>query len=99
MPHPLDNGNGDGNSRQEFDSFYGYQLTTNKGHCTISYRNSSNGYYGGNLYLEEDNAPKLGEWSSKNISNWYSIGHLPDWTAYQDRQGSYFSFLKLKAFW
>jgi hypothetical protein len=29
--------------------YYGLQITTAKGACVIAYRNSSNGYYGGNL--------------------------------------------------
>ncbi len=39
----------DGRSRQEYDSLYGVKLTTDKGHADIVYRNSSNGYYGGNI--------------------------------------------------
>lgn len=41
----------DGRTRQEYDSFYGVKLTTNKGHADIVYRNSSNGYYGGSADL------------------------------------------------
>lgn len=29
--------------------FYGFKIVTAKGTCTIDYRNSSNGYYGGSL--------------------------------------------------
>jgi hypothetical protein len=29
--------------------FYGVQLVTDKGYFKLEYRNSSNGYYGGNL--------------------------------------------------
>src|SRR6185312_2099912 len=36
----------DGRGRQEFDSFYGVKILTNKGYADIVYRNSSNGYYG-----------------------------------------------------
>lgn len=28
---------------------YGFQITTERGHCVIAYRNASNGYYGGSL--------------------------------------------------
>ena len=34
---------------EEKMQFYGFAVETVKGRCTISYRNSSNGYYGGNL--------------------------------------------------
>ena len=30
-------------------AYYGCKITTDKGHCILDYRNSSNGYYGGNL--------------------------------------------------
>lgn len=29
--------------------YYGFKITTSKGHIIIDYRNSSNGYYGGSL--------------------------------------------------
>lgn len=38
-------------TRYDLDKIYGYLLTTNAGHCTIAFRNSSNGYYGGELCL------------------------------------------------
>lgn len=34
---------------EEEMSYYGCAIRTAKGTCTIAYRNSSNGYYGGNL--------------------------------------------------
>ena len=37
----------DGRCRQDEDLVYGYRLTTSAGSCVITYRNSSNGYYGG----------------------------------------------------
>ena len=40
-----------GRSRQEEDALYGYVITTDRGRCTIAFRNSSNGYYGGELHL------------------------------------------------
>lgn len=42
MPQPQDD-----RSRQEYDEAYGFRLKTDKGHCDIIYRNSSNGFYGG----------------------------------------------------
>ena len=58
LPTPMDDDRG----RQEVDQAYGFELTTNKGACTIVYRNSSNGYYGGHIYdvtldLGEDDLP------------------------------------------
>jgi hypothetical protein len=37
----------DDRSRQCYDTAYGFTLSTQKGVTTIAYRNSSNGYYGG----------------------------------------------------
>lgn len=39
----------DQRSRQCYDVLYGYVITTDAGRCTLAFRNSSNGYYGGNL--------------------------------------------------
>jgi hypothetical protein len=41
----------DGRCRQDSDAAYGYKLTTNLGRLLIAFRNSSNGYYGGNIFL------------------------------------------------
>lgn len=34
--------------------FYGCRIVTDRGHCTIDYRNRSNGYYGGDLSWPDD---------------------------------------------
>ena len=34
--------------------YYGLQIITEHGRCTIDYRNSSNGYYGGSLDVERN---------------------------------------------
>lgn len=47
----------DGRTRQEYDEAYGYKLTTNKGTAEIIFRNSSNGYYGGEIYLYKVDTP------------------------------------------
>lgn len=31
--------------------YYGLKITTDKGSCVLDYRNDSNGYYGGTIYL------------------------------------------------
>lgn len=41
----------DNRCRQDEDSAYGIKLITNKGEANIIYRNSSNGYYGGGMYM------------------------------------------------
>lgn len=46
-------GNIDGTRHQGVDevAYYGLKITTEKGRCVIDYRNDSNGYYGGWIYL------------------------------------------------
>jgi hypothetical protein len=44
----------DGRGRQESDQVYGYQFDTNKGSCDLIFRNSSNGYYGGELHIVDE---------------------------------------------
>jgi hypothetical protein len=39
---------------EEEMAFYGFEIKTAKGTCTIEYRNSSNGYYGGDLKWTDD---------------------------------------------
>ena len=48
-----DLGNVDGKRHTGVDqvSYYGLKVVTSKGHSVIDYRNDSNGYYGGNLYV------------------------------------------------
>lgn len=38
----------------EYIAYYGCRIATNRGVCVIDYRNSSNGYYGGNLHWPSD---------------------------------------------
>lgn len=100
----------DGHGRQLSDKFYGFRITSEVGYTTVVYRNSSNGYYGGNCYLA--NCKSL-SCPDKNclaclthikdcricrITDWTSIGHSPEWTAYQPTNNSFNKFLKLKAF-
>jgi hypothetical protein len=40
-------------TRQDFDQIYTIHLGTKKGVCTITHRNSSNGYYGGELAFRD----------------------------------------------
>jgi len=39
--------------------YYGLKITTNRGSCVIDYRNDSNGYYGGSIYLRKGNNANL----------------------------------------
>lgn len=52
---------GDRRTRQDEDKVYGYRLSTRKGDCDIIFRNSSNGYYGGELGLVRNAASLSGE--------------------------------------
>jgi len=47
----------DGRTRQEEDQFYGVKLKTDKGLVDIVFRNSSNGYYGGDIGLHSGALP------------------------------------------
>lgn len=42
-------GGDDTRTRQEYDRYYGFKITTMYGQCDFIYRNSSNGYYGGGI--------------------------------------------------
>lgn len=42
-------------SYYEVIAYYGCKIVTDKGHIIIDYRNSSNGYYGGDLSWPDDN--------------------------------------------
>lgn len=44
----------DGLGRQESESFYAYSIVTAKGVCEVTFRNSSNGYYGGWMTAQHD---------------------------------------------
>lgn len=44
-------------SRQDYDLVYGFRIHTHKGSGDIIFRNSSNGYYGGNIEPTSDLNP------------------------------------------
>ena len=52
----------------EVIQFYGFKLSTIKGSCTIDYRNSSNGYYGGNLVWPQGDDSFYGGVFGGNVS-------------------------------
>jgi hypothetical protein len=54
----------DGRSRQEEDQQYGVKLRSERGSCDIIYRNSSNGYYGGEAVAYR---------GDPNTENWVEI--------------------------
>lgn len=60
----------DGRSRQAEDQVYGVKLTTSKGSTTIAFRNSSNGYYGGNLSTFTPHTGPLPEGSKRITDDW-----------------------------
>lgn len=51
----------DSRSRQEYDRYYGFKLLTDKGTVEVVYRNSSNGYYGGELAMFKGDSSAI-EW-------------------------------------
>lgn len=59
LPEPADN-----RTRQECDSAYGFRIFTAKGCCDFVYRNSSNGYYGGDCDITVNGLGE-GRWGSK----------------------------------
>lgn len=63
-------------SPEEYDviAYYGFKITTDKGEILIDYRNSSNGYYGGNLSWPDDGYFYGGVYG-QNISkeNWVEV--------------------------
>jgi len=58
----------EGRTRQVSDVLYGYVITTDRGRCTVAFRNSSNGSYGGSLNRTEADAktwkPIADDWSA-----------------------------------
>lgn len=55
-------------------AFYGCKITTDNGDIVIDYRNSSNGYYGGNLSWPDDGYFYGGVFGQNNSSmNWVDI--------------------------
>lgn len=48
----------DGRGRQDFDRVYGYRFTTPRGYADLIFRNSSNGYYGGEMHMKEGKYPE-----------------------------------------
>jgi hypothetical protein len=80
--------NNDRRNRQEFDSVYGFKITkdttrkfTGKPDMHIIFRNSSNGYYGGECYLIQDSDVHQNAWAEAKIKEavWTQI--TEDWRA------------------
>lgn len=59
----------------EYIQYYGFKIVTDRGEIVIDYRNSSNGYYGGNLAWPDDNYFYGGVYG-QNVSKmeWTDIG-------------------------
>jgi len=60
----------DERTRQEWDQVYGYRIETPAGSATLSFRNSSNGYYGGWLEVREEE-PSV-EWRTIEGDDWHA---------------------------
>lgn len=54
----------DERTRQEYDRFYGVKLKTDRGYVDIVYRNSSNGYYGGDISLYRSDSLPVGNFTT-----------------------------------
>jgi hypothetical protein len=52
----------DNRTRQDSDKAYGYKLRTGSGITDIIFRNSSNGYYGGDIFLYKGEKEPDVEW-------------------------------------
>jgi hypothetical protein len=61
-------GSNDNDSEHECLAVYGMKIGTDKGDLVIDYRNSSNGYYGGNLSWPDDDY-FYGGVHGQNVSN------------------------------
>lgn len=67
------------NDEHECLRFYGFKIETDKGDIVIDYRNSSNGYYGGNLYWPKEDPKEYSHFyggvHGQNVSNeeWKSL--------------------------
>lgn len=62
----------DDRSRQDEDTAYGFSIVSNRGICTIVFRNSSNGYYGGTCVwtvLSDDDVIDLSRWETV-VDDW-----------------------------
>lgn len=69
--------NSDGKSRQDYDQVYGQKLKTDAGCVEFIYRNSSNGYYGGDYSLVDIQHTYYQR--ALNSAEWTSI--TGDWNA------------------
>jgi hypothetical protein len=67
-------GSDDNHPEHDCLQVYGLKVTTNKGEIVIDYRNSSNGYYGGNLSWPDDRYFYGGVYG-QNVSsqNWVDV--------------------------
>lgn len=65
------------NADGEYIAYYGCKVTTTRGICVIDFRNSSNGYYGGNLSWPTDSYFYGGVYG-QNISTeeWQKVASL-----------------------
>jgi hypothetical protein len=74
----------DGRSRQDSDSAYGMKITSDRGICDIVYRNSSNGYYGGEMSAKLCDAKEFSGWTA--VSSDFgapdeTLSSMPEWRA------------------
>jgi len=62
-----------GNYEEEM-AYYGFFIETDKGRCTLAYRNSSNGYYGGSLsWPDEYHYGGVFGQNNGNLTKWNTL--------------------------
>lgn len=67
MPQPA---NVNDRTRQEEDVVYGFRVRTERGVCDLIFRNSSNGYYGGEASYHWEEEYEVPEGYRQIISDW-----------------------------
>lgn len=60
----------DERSRQDYDQYMGVRLYTDVGSCDIIYRNSSNGYYGGDIEYVRDYSADVADFKHHVVQDW-----------------------------
>ena len=63
---------------EEVVQYYGFAIKTARGCCTIAYRNSSNGYYGGGLCWPDDDYYEGAFGQNKSTEQWIAVKELTE---------------------
>lgn len=77
----------DARCRQEHDRFYGFIFKTTRGSCRFVFRNSSNGYYGGQVDFMRVGSEAVSTFSRRKLDDadvdveWRDLSKLHEWSA------------------